>query len=360
MNKKTSSQKTILVAGGMGYIGSHTIIEIFRKTNYQIISIDNFINSHPITQKRIEKITSQKIINYKVDLCDLNKLKKILQNSPPIYAIIHFAALKSVEESVEKPLLYYNNNLTSLLNLLECCNLFKIKYFIFSSSCSLYGNLNSKLLPVDEETPPQPTQSPYAHTKLISEEIIKNTLKNNKKYPIFATSLRYFNPAGADPSSLIGEFPSSQVKNLVNVITQTALGKIKSTQIFGNDYSTRDGTCIRDYVHVNDIAIAHILAIKYLEKVKTNKKSFYDVFNLGTGKGITVLEMVKAFEKISQQKLNYKFVKRRPGDVMSIYSNCSKAKKILKWIPTYSIEKMLETAWKWELNLANKNQKFKK
>ena len=340
----------ILITGGAGYIGSHTIIEMMEKTSYEIISADNFLRSTPATFDRIKSITKKNVNNYNIDLCNLAKTKKIFSENPDIDGIIHFAALKSVPESIANPELYYANNISSLNNILECIKGFRIKNFIFSSSCSVYGNIDK--LPVNEETPLQKAQSPYGHTKQMGEEIIAEFSKNNPS--THSILLRYFNPVGAHISGLIGEAPIGKPDNIVPAITQTAIGKLEQFNIFGNDYKTRDGTCIRDYVHVSDIAYSHLLALERLIDGKNNGN--FEIINLGTGNGITVLEAVKAFEKVSGKKLNYKIAPRRSGDVQAIYSDCSKAQKFLNWKPKYNIEKMMESAWKWELNFVKKNQ----
>jgi UDP-glucose 4-epimerase len=335
----------ILLTGGAGYIGSHTIIELF-KSGYDIISADNFSNSSPKTYERIQRITGKSVKHYDTDLCDLSQTKKIFQENPGIKGVIHFAALKSVSESVGFPLLYYRSNINSLLNILECIQIHKIPNLIFSSSCSVYGNASQ--LPVNEDTPPGEMESPYAYTKFLGEQIIKDFTKVNPF--IKALSLRYFNPVGAHSSGLNGEIPGDRPSNLVPAITQCAIGKTKEMSVFGSDYNTRDGSCIRDYIHVSDIAEAHVKAFKYVNGGKQNQG--YSLFNLGSGNGVTVLEAIKAFEKISKQKLNYKMAPRRTGDVEAIYSDSSKANELLQWKPTHDINSMMETAWKWEQNIS--------
>lgn len=334
----------ILITGGAGYIGSHTILEVLEKTSWEVISADNFLRSTSKTFERIKKISGKEIRNYGADLCDLGQTKKIFSENPGIQGIIHFAALKSVPESVANPDLYYHNNNESLKNILSCIKEFNVRNFIFSSSCSVYGNINT--LPVNEDSPLQKAESPYGHTKQMGEEMIKSFSRENPD--THSIALRYFNPVGAHISGLTGEVPVGKPENIVPVITQTAVGKLPQVSVFGNDYNTRDGSCIRDYVHVSDIAHAHILALQSLldKKIKNN----YEVINLGTGKGITVLEAIKAFEKASGKKLNYKIASRRAGDVEAIYSDSSKAEKLLGWKPKYNINQMMETAWKWELN----------
>ena len=338
----------ILITGGAGYIGSHTILEVLEKTSWEIISADSFLRSSPKTFDRIKNISGKGIKNYNADLCDLEKTKKIFSDNPDISGVIHFAALKSVPESVTNPELYYHNNNESLKNILFCIKEFGIKYFIFSSSCAVYGNIDR--LPVNEETPRQKAQSPYGSTKQMEEEIIQKLSKENSG--IHSIALRYFNPVGSHVSGLIGESPIGKPDNIVPSITQTAIGKLEQFNLFGNDYNTRDGSCIRDYVHVSDIAHAHVLALQCLFEIKI--KSNYEVINLGTGNGITVLEAIRAFEKVSGKKLNYKIALRRDGDVEAIYSDSSKALKLLGWKTKFNIEQMMKTAWEWELNqLAN-------
>ena len=334
----------ILVTGGTGYIGSHTIIEILENTDYDVISADNYSNSNAKTLERIKNVTGKTVKNYAIDLCNAQAVNKMMQENNDIDGIIHFAAFKSVPESVENPLVYYHNNMESLVNMLNAVKEFKIPYFIFSSSCSVYGNIEK--LPVNEETP-MGAISPYGYTKQAGERIVKDfthSFKNAK-----TVLLRYFNPVGAHISGKIGEVPLQRPANLVPVITQTAVGKLKETTVYGNDYKTRDGTCIRDYVHVSDIARAHVEALSYLEKGKNN--SACSTFNLGTGSGVSVMELINAFEKVSGQKLNYHIGSRRDGDVAAIYSDIVLAQKELGWIPKYSLDDMMLSAWKWELNM---------
>ena len=341
-----NTKNTIIVTGGAGYIGSHTIIELHKTTDFKVISIDNFSNSSAKTFDRIEKITGKKVINYEIDLCNKNKLEKVFEHEKDILGIIHFAAYKSVGESVSNPYKYYHNNISSLLNILECCLKFNITNFIFSSSCSVYGNINE--LPVKEDSPLGKAESPYAYSKQVGEEMIKDY---STAYPqLQAIALRYFNPVGAHASGLIGESPINKANNLVPIITQTAIGKIKQMTVFGNDYPTRDGTCVRDYIHVTDIATAHIKAMLYL--IGNKNRSNYSIFNLGTGSGVSVLEAISAFEKISGQKLKYHLGDKRPGDVIAIYSDTEKSEKELGWKPHFNLDEMMGTAWKWELEQA--------
>jgi len=332
--------KKILVTGGAGYIGSHTLIELIENTGCEVISADNYSNSAAKTYERVKEITGKVVKHYDIDLCDGNAVGKMMQENKDIDGVIHFAAFKSVPESIEQPLLYYHNNIVSLINILA----YRIPNFIFSSSCSVYGNIEK--LPVNESTPLNAI-SPYGYTKQVGERLIQDFTRSNTR--IKAVALRYFNPVGAHVSGNIGEVPLQRPANLVPIITQTAIGKLKETTVFGNDYNTRDGSCIRDYVHVSDIARAHVDAITYLNE--NNDAPPYSVFNLGTGSGVSVLELINTFEKVSGHKLNYRIGGRREGDVASIYSDISLAKKILGWTPKYSLEDMMLSAWKWELNM---------
>ncbi len=333
----------ILVTGGCGYIGSHTLVDLI-ENGYEVISVDNNSRSNPRILEGVEKITGKKVKNYKVDLCNFDDTFAIFQENEDISGIIHFAAFKSVGESVEEPLMYFENNLLSLINLLKCVQEFNIPNFVFSSSCTVYGNPDQ--IPVTEATPPKPAESPYGYTKQMGEQIINEFAK---PYSTQCILLRYFNPVGAHPSSLIGELPIDKPANLVPAITQTAIGRLPQVTVFGDDYPTRDGSCIRDYIHVSDIAHAHTLAIKYLEQGKNTQRC--EVFNLGTGNGVTVLEAIKAFERISGVQLNYKIGPRRPGDVVAIYANNDLARAKLGWEIRYSLDDMLSTAWKWEQRL---------
>jgi len=344
------NMKKILVTGGCGYIGVHTIVDLVQN-GYQVISVDNNSRSNPFILEGVEKITGKKIKNYIVDLCNFDDTRAVFEENKDILGIIHFAAYKAVGESVENPLMYFENNLVSLINILKCSEEFKVSHFVFSSSCTVYGNPDS--IPVTENTPLKPAESPYGITKQIGEQIVSETVKQGN---IKAILLRYFNPVGAHPSTHIGEIPIGNPANLVPAITQTAVGKIPVMQVHGTDYSTRDGSCVRDYIHVSDIAHAHTLALDYL--ISKKNKTNCDIFNLGTGNGYTVLEVIAAFEKVSGIKLNYTLGPRRPGDVIAIYANNDKAKNELNWIPVYDIEQMMATAWKWELKLKNDENLF--
>jgi UDP-glucose 4-epimerase len=339
--------KTVLVTGGAGYIGSHTIIELLNHGGYNVISADNFFNSSPQAYKQVEAITGKTFKTYQLDLCDAKAFDKIfLENK--IDGVIHFAAFKAVGESVEQPLKYYHNNVTSLVNLLELCLKHKVSNVIFSSSCSVYGNVEK--LPVDENTPLPKAESPYAFTKQIGEAIVEDICKQHKEFK--AISLRYFNPVGGHISGTLGEWPINKPNNLVPLITGTAIGKFPQLTIFGGDYPTRDGTNIRDYIHVSDIANAHVLALDYL--IANKNPANHDVFNLGTGNGVSVLEAIAAFEKVSGKKLNYKIGEKRPGDVIAVYSNGAKVEKALNWKCKHGIDTMMKTAWDWELYRAEK------
>ena len=337
----------ILVTGGCGYIGSHTIIDLL-DNGFEVVSVDSNIRSKAETVERIFEITDKRIKNYAVDLCDKQATRKVFEAEKNITGIIHFAALKSVPESVGKPLLYYRNNLDSLLHLLELMAEFNIQNFVFSSSCSVYGNTTQ--LPVTEETPFGNAESPYARSKQMSEEIIQDFSKTSSAKFIL---LRYFNPVGAHESGKIGEDSPDVTTAMVPRITGTAIGKFPTFTVFGTDYDTRDGSCIRDYIHVMDIASAHTKAVEYVT-AKTEKQ-FTEVFNLGTGNGVTVLEAIKSFEKVSGEKLNYKLGERRAGDVVSIYANNNKAVSKLNWNIQRDLDTMMLTSWVWEKHLAGKS-----
>ncbi|MCB0380169.1 MAG: UDP-glucose 4-epimerase GalE [Flavobacteriales bacterium] len=334
----------ILITGGAGYIGSHTIIDILENTNWDVISIDNYSTSTETTYQRIEKITGKTIMFYNVDLKDIDATKKVFEENKDIKGIIHFAAHKWVGDSVENPLKYYNNNLIGLTNILTLQKEFNIKSLIFSSSCSVYGNIDT--LPVTEKTQLNKAESPYAYTKQVGERIIEDFIYANNQ--LKAISLRYFNPVGAHISGLNGEIQPIP-NNLIPFVTQTAIGKIKQLNVFGNNYNTKDGTCVRDYIHVSDIASAHVAALKTL--FENANFPNYDVINLGSGNGVSVLEIINAFEQQNNIKLNYKFGPRRQGDVESIYSDSSKALKVLGWKTNYNINDMVKSAWLWEQNL---------
>ncbi|MDA3615319.1 UDP-glucose 4-epimerase GalE [Polluticaenibacter yanchengensis] len=333
----------ILVTGGCGYIGSHTLVDLI-ESGYDVISIDDNSRSTKQLLSGVEAITGKRVKNYTVDLCNYDDTIAVFIENPDITGIIHFAAYKAVGESVEKPLLYFENNMFSLINLLKCVQEFKIQQFVFSSSCTVYGNPD--VIPVTEQSPIKQAESPYGLTKQIGEQLIQEMAKvSDCKFIL----LRYFNPVGAHVSSLIGELPLGRPANLVPAITQTAIGKLPQMQVYGTDYDTRDGSCIRDFIHVCDIAHAHTLSIRYLEQ--GNNKTNCDVFNLGTGNGVTVLEAIKAFESVNNVKLNYVLSPRRAGDVIAIYANNEFAVNNLKWQIKHDINSMMKTAWEWELKL---------
>ena len=342
--------KKILVTGGCGYIGAHTIVDLLEQ-GFDVISADNNSRSNENILDAVKKITGKTVKNYKVDLCIYDDTYAIFQENPDIIGIIHFAAYKAVGESVEKPLLYFANNLNSLINILKCANEFAVPHVVFSSSCTVYGNPDS--IPVTEETPMKSAESAYGATKQMGEKIVSDAVNASKTNAIL---LRYFNPVGAHPSTLMGELPLGKPQNLVPAITQTAIGKLPMMKVWGNDYDTKDGSCVRDYIHVCDIAHAHTLALNYL--LEGRNQTNCDVFNLGTGDGLTVLEIIKEFEKTSDVKLNYEIGPRRPGDVVAIYANNDRAKKLLGWNPKYSLQDMMETAWKWELKLKEDEKIF--
>lgn len=341
-------KKKILVTGGTGYIGSHTAVELINE-GFEVVIIDNLYNSEAEVADRIDQITGKKPSLEIFDLCDKDKLNEFFRKHNDISAIIHFAAYKAVGESVHKPLDYYRNNLVSLINLLEGMKEFNIPDFVFSSSCTVYGQ--PEKLPVTEDAPLQPPTSPYGNTKQIGEGIIRDTTISDSR--IKAISLRYFNPIGAHPSSLIGELPRGVPENLVPFITQTAIGLRNELKVFGNDYNTPDGSCIRDYLHVVDLAKAHVIAVKRLVEGK-NKKN-YEVFNLGTGKGVSVLEAIKSFERVTGIKLNYTITGRRQGDIEKIWADPSFANKELGWKTLSSLDDAMKTAWEWEKRIRNKN-----
>lgn len=334
----------ILVTGGTGYIGSHTVVEL-QKSGYEVVIIDNLFNSEQWIVEHIEKITGKRPEFHQFDLTDEQKTAQFFKENNDLEGVIHFAAFKAVGESVKNPLKYYNNNLKSLFNILLAMQENSISNFVFSSSCTVYGEPDS--LPVKESSPVKEALSPYGNTKQISEEVIHDATKSSD---IKAVSLRYFNPIGAHDSIEIGELPLGVPDNLVPYITQTAIGKRKQLSVFGDDYNTPDGTCIRDYIHVVDLAQAHVVAIKRLMDEKN--KSPFEVFNLGTGNGYSVLQAIKAFEKVSGQKLNYKIVERRSGDVEKVYADTKFANEELGWKTKRNLEDMMKSAWEWEKKLS--------
>ena len=335
------NKKSILVTGGLGYIGSHTTVALIEK-GYKVSIIDDLSNSSINVLKKIKKITNISPDFFEFDLTDSSRVKKFFKKNNSFDGIIHFAAKKSVDESVRKPLDYYHNNIQSLINLLNHINT-NIK-FIFSSSCTVYGQ--AEKLPITEKTPLKKPESPYGNTKKICENILEDKTKIETQFGTVV--LRYFNPIGAHHSSLIGEDPRNIPQNLVPIITQFAIGRLKKLTVYGDDYPTKDGTCIRDYIHIMDLADAHISALEYL--FSNNKDNFYDVFNIGTGEGKTVKEVIDSFNKVSGKKIEYEISSRRKGDVISAFADTSKAKKVLNWTSKMSFEDAILSAWKWEQN----------
>jgi len=337
----------IIVTGGMGYIGSHTVIELINH-GFEPIILDNLSNASIEVLDGIKKITGAKVKFENIELTDSDATSKILNKHKDSIGVIHFAALKAVGESVEKPLLYYKNNIFSLVNILDAAKANKIPHFIFSSSCTVYGQPD--VLPVTEATPIKPAASPYGNTKQVGEEILEAAMSKDQETHS-CISLRYFNPVGAHNSAEIGELPLGVPNNLMPYITQTAAGVRDQLSVFGDDYNTPDGTAIRDYIHVVDLAEAHVIALKRLiEKENTRP---YEVYNLGTGKGHSVMEVIKSFEKSTGIKLNFKKVARRAGDIQSIFADTQKASEKLKWQTRYSLDDMTSSAWAWEKKLRN-------
>lgn len=331
----------IIVTGGVGYIGSHTLVDLIQN-GYDVISIDNLSRSSAKILQGVEKIVGKKIKNYEVDLTDRLSLSKVFEKHQDTLGVIHFAAYKSVPESVEQPLMYYRNNMEGLYNIIESIIRFNIPNFVFSSSCSVYGMVDK--LPVTENTPFGEAQCAYARTKQHGEQVLIDVAKANSFKTVL---LRYFNPVGAHPSAEIGEMPIGTPNNLAPFITQTAIGKRDKLTVFGGDYPTRDGSCIRDYIHVSDIAHAHTLAMNY--SIAKNGSNVPEIFNLGTGNGVSVFEAIKAFEKSTGQQLNYEVGPRRAGDVIAVYADNTKAKEVLGWQLQYNIDDMMKSAWDWEL-----------
>ncbi len=331
----------ILVTGGLGFIGSHVVVEL-QNEGFEVVIIDNLSNSSEEVLDGITSITGKKAIFEKMDLRDKTKVSDFFKRHGDITGVIHFAASKAVGESVEKPLLYYENNLNTLIYLLQELTEKESSHFIFSSSCTVYGQADS--LPITESAPIKVAESPYGNTKQIGEEIIKDTCKVSSN--INAIALRYFNPIGAHKSTNIGELPIGVPQNLVPFITQTGIGLREQLSVFGDDYPTEDGTCIRDYIHVVDLAKAHVAALKRL--INGDNSGNYEIFNIGTGKGSSVLEVIHAFEEVANQNLNYKIVGRREGDVISAYADTEKANKVLGWKAESTLKDALLSAWKWE------------
>lgn len=331
----------ILVTGGLGYIGSHTVVSLL-KNNHEVIIIDNLCNTTIDVLEGITRISGKTPEFHQLDIRNQSALSLFFDNNKDIKGIIHFAAFKAVGESVEKPLEYYENNVGALIYLLKESQKLNNPKLIFSSSCTVYGQ--AKKLPIKEDSPVQKANSPYGNTKQIDEEIIQDFIKSDGD--LKAISLRYFNPIGAHPTALIGELPIGVPQNLVPYVTQTASGKREALSIFGDDYPTKDGTCIRDYIHVMDLAEIHVIALEKL--LKNNHNRPYEVFNVGTGKGNTVLDVVKTFEKVNNIKLSYKMAPRRPGDVTAAYADTTKIEKELGWKAKRTMDEALKDAWQWE------------
>lgn len=338
-------KQTILVTGGTGFIGSHTTVEL-QQAGYRVVIIDNLSNSKAEVIDGIEKITGTRPDFEQADCCDKQALEAIFAKYKNISGIIHFAASKAVGESVEKPLPYYRNNIGSLLNLLELMPKYDVRGIIFSSSCTVYGQPTPEHLPVTEDAPIQQALSPYGNTKQINEEIIYDYIHSGA--PVKAIILRYFNPIGAHPSAYIGELPNGTPNNLIPFVTQTAMGIRKQLRVFGNDYNTPDGTCIRDYIYIVDLAKAHV---KAMERVLNQQTDAIEYFNIGTGKGVSTLEVIKAFEKATGVKLNWTFAPRREGDIEKVWANPEKANRVLGWKTETNLEDTLASAWKWQQRL---------
>lgn len=339
-------KQTVLVTGGTGFIGSHTTVEL-QQAGYDVVIVDNLSNSNADVVDGIEKITGIRPAFEKVDCLDKDALEGVFKKYPSISGIIHFAASKAVGESVEKPLLYYRNNIVSLVNILELMPKYDVKGIIFSSSCTVYGQPDPENLPVTEQAPIKKAESPYGNTKQINEEIIADTIKSGS--PIKAVILRYFNPIGAHTSAIIGELPNGVPANLIPYITQTAIGIRPQLSVFGNDYNTPDGTCIRDFIYVVDLAKAHVCAMARILDGKSEDS--VEIFNIGTGSGVSVQQLIDTFEKCTGVKLNYKVVGRRAGDIEKIWGNVDKANNVLGWKAVHTLEDALSSAWKWQLHL---------
>ncbi|MCR4920665.1 MAG: UDP-glucose 4-epimerase GalE [Bacteroidaceae bacterium] len=337
-------KETILVTGGTGFIGSHTTVEL-QNAGYEVVIADNLSNSSADVIDGIEKITGIRPAFEKVDLRDFDATEALFRKYPRIRGIIHFAASKAVGESVEKPLLYYRNNIISLVNLLELMPKYEVKGIIFSSSCTVYGQPD--VLPVTEESPIKKAESPYGNTKQINEEIIQDTVKSGS--PIKSIILRYFNPIGSHPTAIIGEMPNGVPQNLIPYLTQTAIGIRECLSVFGDDYDTPDGSCIRDYIYVVDLAKAHVSAMTRIMEDQIEEP--VEIYNIGTGRGTSVLELINAFEKATGVRLNYKIVGRRAGDIEKVWGNVDKANQKLGWRADTPLEEVLATAWRWQVAL---------
>lgn len=336
----------ILVTGGTGYIGSHTVVEL-QNSGYDVVIVDNLSNSNIQVLDRIEKISGIRPAFENVDCADYNAMNRVFEKYSSIVAIIHFAASKAVGESVEKPLMYYRNNIGSLMNLMQLMLLYKVKNIVFSSSCTVYGQPD--ILPVTESAPVKKPLSPYGNTKKMGEEIIMDTIYANQDYK--GIVLRYFNPIGAHPTAEIGELPNGIPNNLLPFVTQTAIGIRAELKVFGIDYNTPDGSCIRDYINVVDLAKAHVLAVKRI--LENKSESSIETFNLGTGRGLSVLEIIETFEKVTGVKVPHKIVGRREGDIEKVWADPTYANQVLGWMAVETVEDTLLSAWNWELKLSN-------
>lgn len=344
-------KETILVTGGTGFIGSHTVVEL-QQAGYNVVIIDNLSNSKADVVDGIEKITGIRPAFENVDCCDMKSMENVFNKYNSIKGIIHFAASKAVGESVQKPLLYYRNNILSLINILELMSQHGVKGIIFSSSCTVYGQPSPENLPVTENAPIQKALSPYGNTKQINEEIIQDYIHSGA--PIKSIILRYFNPIGAHPTAHIGELPNGVPMNLIPFVTQTAIGIRKQLKIFGNDYNTPDGTCIRDYIYVADLAKAHV---KAMERILEDKGTdSVEIFNIGTGRGVSTLEVVEGFEKATGVKVNWEYAPRREGDIEKVWADPAKANNVLGWKAETSLEDTLRSAWKWQVKLDEENK----
>ena len=348
---KTLMKETILVTGGTGFIGSQTVVEL-QQAGYNVVIIDNLSNSKADVVDGIEKITGIRPAFENVDCCDMKSMENVFNKYNSIKGIIHFAASKAVGESVQKPLLYYRNNILSLINILELMSQHGVKGIIFSSSCTVYGQPSPENLPVTENAPIQKALSPYGNTKQINEEIIQDYIHSGA--PIKSVILRYFNPIGAHPTAHIGELPNGVPMNLIPFVTQTAIGIRKQLKIFGNDYNTPDGTCIRDYIYVVDLAKAHV---KAMERILEDKDTdSVEIFNIGTGRGVSTLEVVEGFEKATGVKVNWEYAPRREGDIEKVWADPAKANNVLGWKAETSLENTLRSAWKWQVKLDEENK----
>lgn len=343
---KTLMKETILVTGGTGFIGSHTVVEL-QQAGYKVVIIDNLSNSKADVVDGIEKITGIRPAFEEVDCCDLKSMENVFNKYDDIKGIIHFAASKAVGESVQKPLLYYRNNILSLINILELMPQHGVKGIIFSSSCTVYGQPSPENLPVTENAPIQKALSPYGNTKQINEEIIQDYIHSGA--PIKSVILRYFNPIGAHPTAYIGELPNGVPMNLIPFVTQTAIGIRKQLKIFGNDYNTPDGTCIRDYIYVVDLAKAHVKAMERI--LENHGTDAVEIFNIGTGRGVSTLEVVEGFEKATGVKVNWEYAPRREGDIEKVWADPAKANNVLGWKAETSLEDTIRSAWKWQVKL---------